>query len=93
MPEHKQVKKSFESQSIYLPLMNIVKFYEKNISVKESEKLFKQYLKEQKITNSKELKNNLFNICFHNFSEELFDVVYNNSNQVVWKIDDKKLFD
>jgi GTP pyrophosphokinase len=93
MPEHKQVKKSFESQSLYLPLMSILKFDEWNISIETCEIQLKKYLLDNNISNSKDFKNNLFNTCFHDFSEELFDVVYNNSSQVVWKIEDKKLFD
>jgi hypothetical protein len=51
------------------------------------------YLEENNIKNSNDFKKKLFNTCFHDFSESLFDLVYNNSNQVVWKIEDKKLFD
>jgi len=93
MPKHKQVKKSFESQSLYLPLMSILEFDKPWITIEKSQKLFNDYLEKNNIKTSKELKNNLFNTCFHDFSEWLFDVVYNNSNQVVWKIEDKKLFD
>ncbi len=93
MPKNKQVKKSFESQSLYLPLMSILKFNEENIWIENSKKILNNYLIKNNIKNSKEFKINLFNTCFDDFSEDIFDVVYNNSKQVVWKIEDKKLFD
>jgi len=93
MPKHKQIKKSFESQALYLPLMNILKFNEKWISIESSQKYFKSYLEKNSIKNSKDLKKHLLNTCFHDFSENIFDIVYNNSSNVVWEIEDKKVFD
>jgi len=93
MPKHKQVKKSFESQSLYLPLMSILEFDEPWITIDRVKELLINYLNKNRISNSNEFKKKLFNTCFHDFSESLFDVVYNNSNQVVWKIEDKQLFD
>jgi hypothetical protein len=93
MPKHKQIKKSFESQALYLPLIKILKYNQKDLSIDKSQKLLDIYLKENNIKTSKELKNNLLNICFHDFSEDIFDIVYNNSSNVVWEIEDKKVFD
>ncbi len=92
MPKDKQIKKSFESQAIYLPLMSILKFNESNISLQESTNLLKKYLLENNIKTSKCLKKSLLNTCFHDFSEDIFDVVYQNSNNVIWRIRDKKIF-
>ena len=93
MPADKQVKKSFESQSLYIPLMHILWFNENNLSIEKSEKLFQKYLEEKELTDYKQIKNKLLNICFHDFSEELFDIVYNNSTSVVWELEDRKFFD
>lgn len=93
MPKNKQVKKSFESQSLYLPLMSILEFNKDWITIERVEKLLLNYLEKNNINSSNEFKKILFNTCFHDFSESLFDLVYHNSNQVVWKIEDKKLFD
>ncbi len=93
MPTHKQVKKSFESQSLYIPLMHIIWFNEKkSLDISKCDELFQKYLKENNLTGYKEIKNHLLNICFKDFNEELFDVVYNNSASVVWEIEDKKFF-
>ncbi len=93
MPAHKQVKKSFESQSLYIPLMHILWFNEEWLSVEKSEILFQNYLTDNKLENHKQIKNELLNICFNDFSEELFDIVYNNSTSVVWELEDREFFD
>lgn len=71
MPENKQIKKSFETQALYLPLNNILWFNEKNNSIEKSKEKFENYLKNNKIKNYIELKNKLLNTCFHNFSEDV----------------------
>jgi hypothetical protein len=93
MPKDKQVKKSFESQALYLPLINILKFKKKNHSIKKAKKYLDIYLQKNKIKTSKDLKNNLLNTCFHDFSEDIFNIVYNNSHHVVWEISHKEVFD
>jgi len=93
MPKNKQIKKSFESQALYLPLIQILHFKEKNNSIEKSQKYLDLFLEKNKIKNIKELKNKLLNTCFHNFSDDIFNIVYNNSNNVVWEIEDKKVFE
>jgi len=93
MPPDKQVKKSFESQSLYIPLMHILWFNEnKCLDISKCNTLFQNYLQENNLTNYKQIKNHLLNICFNDFNEELFDVVYKNSTSVVWEIEDKEFF-
>jgi len=93
MPNNKQIKKSFESQALYLPLIDILDFKNKNNSIKKVKQKLNKYLKEKNIKNAKNFKNDLLNTCFYNFSEEIFDIVYNNSNCVIWQIQEKKLFE
>ncbi len=94
MPKDKQVKKSFESQSLYIPLMHILWFNKKeNNNIKYNEKLLKTYLLKNNLINYKQLKNKLLNICFSDFTEELFDIAYNNSTSIVWELEDKSFFD
>ncbi len=92
MPADKQVKKSFESQSLYIPLMHILGFNKEDLSIEKSQELFWWYLNENNLKNHKDIKNKLLNICFQDFSEELFDVVYNNSTSVVWELEDREFF-
>ena len=92
MPPDKQVKKSFESQSLYIPLMHILCFKEEKITIDKARKKFSNYLLENNLKHYKEIKVKLFNICFSDFSEELFELVYHNTTSVVWKLEDKILF-
>ena len=94
MPKHKQVKKSFESQSLYIPLTHILWFNNTGkLNILNCHNFFKKYILENSLKNHKEIKNKLLNICFNDFSEDLFDVVYNNSTSVVWELEDKSFFD
>ncbi len=94
MPKHKQVKKSFESQSLYIPLMHILWFNKKeNNNIKNNEELFQEYLLNNNLIDYKQVKNKLLNICFSDFTEELFDIAYNNSTSIVWELEDKTFFD
>jgi len=69
MPAHKQVKKSFESQSLYIPLMHILWFSEKeDLSILKCQELFQNYISENNLKNYKEIKNNLLNTCFNDFN-------------------------
>jgi hypothetical protein len=92
MPDHKQVKKSFESQSLYIPLMHILGFNAKSISIKKCHKRFLSYLNDNNLENYSMLKKNVLNFCFNNFSQELFTTIYNNSTKVVWKIENRVFF-
>jgi len=92
MPKNKQIKKSFESQAIYLPLIDILDFKSSNTSLDEAENNLNSFLKDNKITDLKHLKNTLLNTCFHDFSDDIFNIIYKNSTNVVWEINDKKLF-
>ena len=92
MPAKKQLKKSFESQWLYLPLMHILWFDEDWLSLKKCEWLFKKYVEENELKGVKDIKLRLLNVCFEDFNEELFEVVYNNTSNVVWEISDRNLF-
>ncbi len=92
MPAEKQIKKSFESQGLYLPLMHILWFNEDWLSLKRCKGLFSKYVKENKLQGFKEIKLKLLSVCFNDFNEELFDIVYENSTNVVWEIKDKEAF-
>ena len=92
MPSNKQVKKSFEAQALFLPLMEICWFDEKNITVDESGNRVKKFLKKNNIDNHIKLKHFLYNTCFNDFDDELFKLALNNTNIVVWEMEDKELF-
>jgi len=92
MPSHKQIKKSFESQSIYLPLMNLLDFHKLN-SIEEIRKKFFDFIEKECINSVEELRKKLLDKCFINFNEEIFNIVYNNSSNIIWEINDENIYE
>jgi len=88
---NKQIRMSFETQAIYFPLRDILKIG-KIDSIPEIESVFKKFLKDNKIKNEKELKNFLFQKSYRDLNKDVYDIVYKNSNQVVWIIQDRKFY-
>ena len=88
----KQVRFAFETQAIFQPLKQIVKFYEAT-TVEETLANFKSYLTENKLDQPADLKEHLFSKLYKNFNHELFNLVYNNSDKVIWEIEDKECFE
>lgn len=92
LKDNKQVRMAFETQAIFTPLESII-WWEKDITIQELEKQFKQHLEDNEISWYLELKDYLINKTFKNFSTESFDVVYMNTWNVSWKITDKTVLD
>jgi len=88
---NKQVRMSFETQAIYFPLRKIMKLDETDsiLAMKEN---FKKFLEKKKIRNERELKKYLFNICFNNLTGRVYDIVYGNSDKIIWLIEDRKFY-
>ena len=89
LKNHKQVKMAFETQAIFEPLKKILG-YGKNRSVRDAEISFQKYLKENNLSSPKDIKKDLHNISFKDLSREMFELVYNNSDRVVWEIENKQ---
>jgi len=92
LKDNKQVRMAFETQAIFTPLEAII-WANKISSIKQAQKNLDQHLKEKQISWYLELKDYLINKTFRNFSTESFDSVYQNSNNIHWKITDKKVLD
>ncbi len=92
LKDNKQVRMAFETQAIFTPLETIIWAHDW-IKIKEAQKKLNKHLNEKKIAWYLELKDYLINKTFRNFSTESFDSVYQNSNDVTWKITSKKVLD
>ena len=88
----KQVRIAFETQAIYEPLKEILEF-QAELAISEIAEKFTDYLTSQKITTPEELKRHLYSKFFRAFNHELYDLVYNNTDKVVWEIEDKNCFE
>lgn len=86
---NKQVRIAFETQAIYEPLKQIIGFYFAG-NVDEARRDFEQYLATHRIETPTDLKFDLYSQFYKDFNHELYDLVYNNSEKVVWEIEDQK---
>lgn len=82
----KQIKKSFESQAIMVPLMNMLQFKRDGILVQECQEILDDYIKEKSIETALQFKENLFGRTFVNFNNNDYQTVYKNSANFVWKM-------
>ena len=89
LKKNKQVRMAFETQAIFEPLKKILK-YNKKQKIKEIENNFQKYLIENNFSSPKDVKKNLHNMSFKDLSHEMFELVYNNSDRVVWEIENKQ---
>jgi hypothetical protein len=84
----KQVRMAFETQAIYKPLKHVLGLYE-NRTIDEIKKRFADCLCSKHISEPREIKACLYSMSFRDFSDEMFDLVYNNSHKIVWEVEDK----
>lgn len=89
---HKQIRMTFETQAIHKPLHDILRYDEIHTLV-EANTYLKDYLANNSIATPAALKQMLLETCFDNFEEQLYGLVYNNSNTVIWIIEDKALYE
>ena len=88
----KQIRKSFETQALYNPLKKIIWLDDKKFSYLDIWNRFSSYLKKNNIKNVEDLKLNLYKDTFEDLDSYNFQLFYYNSNNIVWKIEDKKIF-
>ncbi|MCP4524041.1 MAG: HD domain-containing protein [Candidatus Gracilibacteria bacterium] len=90
IPELKQVKISFESQALYIPLLGILEY--NNSGLKQAKENFLIYLKENDIVLVSDLKKDLLNHSFHDFNEDLYNMVSKHPENVLWSINDFDMY-
>jgi (p)ppGpp synthase/HD superfamily hydrolase len=88
-----QIKKCFETQAIYHPIKIVIGYTDKSKNWRENSKIFNQFLKDNKSKSAKELKEFLYEIAFANISKDLFELTKNDPQNIIRKIQDKKLFE
>lgn len=84
----KQVRMAFETQAVYKPLKHVLRLYEQH-TIEEVKGYFVACLIEKNVSTPQEIKGYLYHMSFGEFSDEMFDLVYNNSHKIVWEIEDK----
>ncbi len=91
LKEHKQVRMAFETQAVFQPLKKILRLNGK-ISVEEIQEIFDQFAKKENLKTPNEIKEKLLQDSFENIDNEMFGLVYKNSNTIIWKIDDINMY-
>lgn len=90
----KQVRMSFETQAIYEPLKKLFGWNKKKVqSLATYSDLLYYYLVANHITSAECFKETLLNQTFFDFDNDVFNLVYKNSNRIFWEIDNKKIFE
>jgi len=90
--ENKQVRMTFETQAIFEPLKEVLKF-DKAKSVQQAENNLQSFLNRSKISTPKQFKEYLYGNYFQKLDEYLYDEIYKDSDKVVWEIESASLFE
>ncbi len=89
----KQIRKSFETQAVYSPLKKILRIDQKDFVLKDVCSLLSNYMKKNKLKTVDDLKISLYKNTFKDIDNYNFELFYYNSDNIVWKIEDKKMFE
>lgn len=89
----KQIRKSFETQALYNPLKKIIWLGNKKFAYQEIWDRIKNYTKKKDIKNVEDFKLSLYQDTFKDLDSYNFQLFYYNSNNIVWKIENKKMFE
>lgn len=87
LKKNKQIRMAFETQAVYMPLRNILRFHQSQM-VQDASLALTTYMYEQDISTPAQLKQHLMNESFDNFDNDMFGLVYNDTNSIIWKITD-----
>jgi len=90
LSKEKQIRMSFETQAIYIPLKQILEDFD-NLSLCKNK--FENFIKKNNIKNEKELKNKLFSQTFDDFDNETYNLTYKNTNFICRQIEQKEVLD
>ena len=92
LPSDKQIRMSFETQAIYEPLKNILS-YDSPVSLSETSRRRAAFVARHKLHTPLEFKEYLFRETFENIDNDLYPMIYENTDSVIWKVDGVKMFD
>lgn len=85
----KQVRMAFETQAVYRPLTYIIDRCKTN-AIADIDRCYLAYLAEKGISTPRDIKAHLYTMSFKDFNHDMFDLAYNNSNKIVWEIEDRE---
>ena len=89
----KQIRMTFETQAIYEPLKEILYCNPQDICIDKATTALHTYILEQQIDSAASFKQNLFGQMYHNFDSETFNLAYQNTDTIIWEVEDKERFE
>lgn len=85
---HKQIRIAFETQAIFQPLKEILQ-YPDILTIEEATTFYTLFYADK---TPSEIKMQLLSTYFQFFENDLFQRVYQNTNNIVWEIDNKEIY-
>lgn len=92
LKNHKQVRMAFETQAIFQPLKNILRIDEK-MALKVANENLREFLKKNTLENARDFKEFLYQKSFHNFNDNIYKLVYDDSDKIIWEIEDIEVYE
>jgi len=92
LKEKKQIRMWFETQAIYEPLKKMMNCDIFKFTIKQRWELLNKYMKENKLKTAVELKENLYSHAFQDFDDDTFELVYKNTDHIIWKIENREMY-
>ncbi len=87
----KQIRMSFETQAVYEPLKKIVS-YDNPVALQQTSEKLTTFIAENKLSDLTKFKEHLFHETFENIDDNLYLLIYGNTDKVVWKVDGAEMF-
>jgi len=88
----KQIRMSFESQAIYIPLKDSIKFENHPKPLSSYIASLNAFCQTNAITDASSFKTCLMNVMYKDFDDETYLFTYSHSHRVCWTIENKELF-
>ncbi|MCS6982974.1 MAG: HD domain-containing protein [Candidatus Absconditabacterales bacterium] len=88
----KQVRMSFESQAIYVPLKQIIQYNDNPKPLTYYIDQLNKFCATHAITDYPSFKSYLMNVMYRDFDDQTYLFTYSHSHRVLWTIENKALF-
>ena len=86
----RQIRMAFETQAIYQPVSEMLN-YQKASCVEDCGHAFQIFLAKHHLTDSLRLKTYLYSQSFREFDEQTYQLIYQNTANIIWKIEDTQM--
>ena len=89
---NKQIRMSFETQAVYEPLKKILS-YDNPVTLQETSDKLTTFITENKLSDLTLLKEYLFNETYTNIDNDLYPLIYDHTDNVVWRVEGMAMYE